>query len=159
MEDTSPQVDIDEIVNFLEMPEGTLRLYINKKSGQTIFVSDEELEAAEEDEPIEAYPDWQHASIIAAQQIINAPDDFIEVIIDKNTYTIMEDFCYSVENPEMQHELLQAIQGKGAFGRFRTLIYAFKIELDWYSFRTQALVDLATAFCKDHHLNYSPEYD
>ncbi|MFI5342873.1 MAG: UPF0158 family protein [Chlamydiales bacterium] len=48
------------------------------------------------------------------------------------------------------YNLLNAIRGRGAFGRFHTTIHCYKIEDDWYQFLHESLKERAIEFCNDH---------
>ncbi len=58
-------------------------------------------------------------------------------------------------------DLLYAIQGKGAFGRFKTAIHCHHVENKWYQFREERLKEIAIEFCKYYGLTYhdSPRCD
>ena len=64
------QVKLKDIVEGLEFltDEGTS--YLNTTTGEVIYVTTEELRAAEEEQPLEDFPEWQHDAIRIAGEII-----------------------------------------------------------------------------------------
>lgn len=58
----------------------------------------------------------------------------------------MQGFCLQLDESKLQAALLNAIRGRGAFGRFKRLVYAEGIEQDWYKYRDQALKELVAEF-------------
>ena len=62
---------------------------------------------------------------------------------DINEWSLMEEFCYTIENVKQQEILLDSIRGKGAFQRFREAIDRFVLKDQWYSFRKSALQKIA----------------
>lgn len=129
--------------------------YLNTVDGEVSIVSDEEMSAAEEGDPIDDFPDWQQDNIRIAQQIISG-DNYIELPAkyDIHEYAIMEKFCYSVADSKVSDALQIAIQGKGAFRRFKDACHRFGIIDQWYSFKTEALKEVAIAWCKENNLEY-----
>ena len=59
--------DIVEGLGFLT-DEGTS--YLNTTTGEVVYVTTEELRAAEEEQPLEDFPEWQHDAIRIAGEII-----------------------------------------------------------------------------------------
>ena len=67
---------------------------------------------------------------------------------------IMRDFCWSIERPDVQDALLDAIQGRGSFRRFRSLVGRHHLEESWHRFRQQALAAIAVEWLEDNGLEY-----
>ncbi len=64
------RVKLDEIIDGLESQSDESSSFLNKKTGEVVFITDEELNAAEENEPIEDFPDWQQDPVRIAKEII-----------------------------------------------------------------------------------------
>jgi len=69
----------------------------------------------------------------------------------------MEEFCYSIEDPKLSERLLNAIQGRGAFGRFRGAIEALDLLQAWYDFRADALEKIAIEWLEEKQIAYTRE--
>ena len=104
------QVKLKDIIEGLEFltDEGTS--YLNTTTGEVVSITDEELRAAEEDEPLEDFPEWQHDAIRIAKDIVETahylplPDRF-----EIHEYRIMERFCLSVDDEDIRDDLCNAI--------------------------------------------------
>ena len=70
------RVKLDDIIEGLECQSEESHSYLDKRTGKVILISDEELCAAENDEPIEDFPDWQHDLIKIAKEILQETDDY-----------------------------------------------------------------------------------
>lgn len=102
------RVDLNEIVDALEMLAMTgdfSRSFVNMHTGRIVTLFEGEDFSDVEDEDLEG--DWipeHYASLPEKDEL--------------NEYEMMETFYCSIKNEKIQEDLLQAIQGKGAFGRF-----------------------------------------
>ncbi|RWX48416.1 hypothetical protein VT98_11541 [Candidatus Electrothrix communis] len=150
------KVKIAQIADALQMQIDESSAYLNTADGEVYIVSNEELSAAEEGEPpIEDFPEWQQEAVKIAQQIIN-DDHYIALPTkyDIHEYAIMEEFCDSVADQKVSDALQIAIQGKGAFRRFKDACHRFEISDQWYSYQTEALKEIAVSWCQENDLEY-----
>ena len=150
------KVKIATIADELQMQFDESLAYFNTEDGEIYVVSNEELSAAEEGEPpIEDFPEWQQEAVKIAQQIISG-DQYIALPTkyDVHEYAIMEEFCESVADQKVSDALQIAIQGKGAFRRFKDACHRFEISDQWYSYQTEALKEIAISWCKENNLEY-----
>ena len=126
-------VSLQAVVDEMDMIGDEMTAYINKKTGELFTVSDEEARIIEEgDEDDEFIPDWQKEILPKVREVLES-DDFV-ALPDKfeiHEYSIMEDFSRSVENEELQEELLYAIRGRGAFRCFKDMIHRRGVQEDW----------------------------
>jgi hypothetical protein len=64
----------------------------------------------------------------------------IEPVSSREQYRWMERFIPMVEDPGLRGQLSQAIDGKGAFRRFKDVLIAFTTERErWFAFRSERL--------------------
>src|SRR5262249_14450560 len=64
----------------------------------------------------------------------------IEPVSSREQYRWMERFIPMVEEPTLRGQLSQAIDGKGAFRRFKDVLPAFTTERErWFAFRSERL--------------------
>src|ERR1043166_1668842 len=138
------QVKLKDIIEGLEFltDEGTS--YLNTTTGEVVYVTTEELRAAENEEPLEDFPEWQHDAIHIAKDIVETdhylplPDRF-----EIHEYSIMERFCLSVDNDDLRDDLCDAIRGRGAFRRFKDRMQLYGMAEEWYQYRDAALREIA----------------
>ena len=150
------RVKLTDVIDGLETQSDESSSYLNKKTGEVVLISDEELNAAEDDEPIEDFPDWQQDLVRIAKEIIAETGDYLPLPtkFDINEYSIMERFCLSLDDPEMSDVMSGLISGSGAFRRFKDAIHQYDIADDWYSYRNNALKDIAIEWCQENDIEF-----
>jgi len=149
-------VKLDDIVDGLESQSDESSSFLNKKTGEVVLITDEELNAAEENEPIEDFPDWQQDQVRIAKEIIAETGDYISLPtkFDINEYRVMERFCLSLDDPEMSDLFYGLIKGGGAFRRFKNAIHKYEIADEWYSYRDNALKEIAIEWCRENNIEF-----
>ena len=149
------RVKLSDIVEGLEFQADESFSYLHTATGEVVSVTTEELRAAENEEPLEDFPEWQHDPIRIAGEILSTdhylplPDRF-----EIHEYSIMERFCLSVEDEDIRDDLCNAIRGRGAFRYFKDRIHAYGITEEWYWYRDAALREIAMAWCEAHEIPY-----
>ena len=126
------KVSLSEIVAEMDLQPDEASAYLDRESGSVVLITDEEFRAAENDDEklVDLYA--LDASLVNTARSILADDPprrFVALPskFDLHEYRIMEMFCLSVEDDRISRDLLQAIRGKGAFGRFKDRINAHGI--------------------------------
>ena len=150
------RVKLDDIIEGLESQSDESHSFLDKRTGEVVSISDEEMQAAEDDEPIEDFPDWQQELVRIAKEIVDETGDYIDLPtkFDIDEYSIMEKFCLSLDDSEMSDELYSAIKGSGAFGRFKDAIYEYDIADEWYKYRNDALKEIAIEWCQEKGIEF-----
>jgi len=144
-------VKLKDLIEGLEFQSDEHFSSLNMLTGEVVSVTTEELQAAEEDEPLEDFPEWQHDALRIARDIVETdhylplPDRF-----EINEYHIMERLCASVEDADIRDDLCDAVRGRGAFRRFKDRVHAYGIAEAWYRYRDEALREIAIAWCEEH---------
>ncbi|MEG3070168.1 MAG: hypothetical protein HQP61_11650 [Peptococcaceae bacterium] len=148
-------VNLDEIIEALETQTEEISNFLDLKTGEVLFITDEEFQAAENGEPLDGFPDWQQESILTAREILEK-DHYIPLPsrYDIDEYSIMERFCLSVTDEELQNILFNAIRSRGAFRRFKDNIHRHGIAEDWYKYRDEAFKQQAIDWCKANDIKY-----
>ena len=150
------RVKLSDLIEGMDFQSDECFSYLNTTTGEVVSVTTEELRAAEEDEPLEDFPDWQHDAIRIAEEIIETdhylplPDRF-----EINEYRMMERFCLSVDDDDMRDDLCDAIRGRGAFHRFKDRMQVYGMAEEWYRYRDAALREIAMAWCEEHGIPYT----
>jgi hypothetical protein len=153
---SAKRVKLTDIIEGMDFQSDEQSAFLNLTTGEVVSVTDEELHAAENDAPLEDFPEWQHDAIRIAGEIVET-DHFLP-LPDKfeiNEYRIMERFCLSVDDEDMRDDLCNAIRGRGAFRYFKDRIHAYGIAEEWYKYRDDALREIAMAWCEAHGIAYT----
>ncbi|MFO0756443.1 MAG: UPF0158 family protein [Byssovorax sp.] len=81
----------------------------------------------------------------------------IDPVSSREQYRWMERYIPMVEDPELQGKLSQAIDGKGAFRRFKDVLMSFAAERErWFAFRSERLRIFMEAWLSAHALSPVP---
>jgi len=149
-------VKLADVIDGLESQSDESDSFLNKRTGEVVLITDEEMRAAEDDEPIEDFPDWQQNQVRVAKEIIAETGDYIPLPtkFDINEYSMMERFCLSLDDPEISDVLYGSIKGSGAFRRFKDAIHKYDIADEWYSYRNDALKEIAIEWCRENGIEF-----
>ncbi|HUU15979.1 MAG TPA: UPF0158 family protein [Sedimentisphaerales bacterium] len=153
------RIKLDDIIEGLEFQSDERHSFLDKRTGEVVSISDEEMQAAEDDDPIEDFPDWQHDLVRIAKEIVDETGDYIDLPtkFDIDEYSIMEKFCLSLNDSEMSDDLYSAIKGSGAFGRFKNAIHEYDIADDWYKYHNDALKEIAIEWCQEKGIEFDKQ--
>ncbi|RKQ34766.1 UPF0158 family protein [Oceanobacillus halophilus] len=150
------KVKLDDIIEGMEFQSDESLRLLNIKTGKVIFIDRYFLTQAEDGEPFDHMNDWMQEQMEIAYDVAKYVENYRELptSFEINEYEIMEDFCYEVKSNGKRDRLLRAINGRGAFRRFKNT--AIKLELieDWYDYRDERYKQIAIAYCKGLGLNY-----
>jgi hypothetical protein len=148
-----------DLVDAFEMGSDMVDQYLDLETGEVIPITDDirsEMRAIEQDLPahlegdelraaiIEAVenrgvPEWMDEQLVEAMQIEGGLGTrFIEIPLpdSRNGYADMELFIETVTNPALQERLWSAINGRGAFRRFKDALIGYPEERErWFAFK------------------------
>lgn len=154
-------VDIKTIVEEMSMQNDEISAYLNRKTGDVVFLSDEDISLAQGgEEQVGFVAPWQVEVIEQARQVITS-DDYVVLpdLSDISEYDIMERYCHSIADHRVRADLIRCIEGRGAFRRFKDMIRETGYADDWYQYRDQALAlalgKIARAFLTANNIPYS----
>jgi Uncharacterised protein family (UPF0158) len=149
------------VVEALESAGEEHTYYLDKRTGEIVLLTSEELQAAEEDELISEYPDWQRDSVLKAREVFSDPQEFVQLpdLFDIHEYQIMETFCVEFEDRRTGQALLQLIKGSGAFRRFKNAIRELGAEDAWSEFKRSEFEKIAIEWLDGNGISYTRDDD
>lgn len=152
-------VKLRDVVAELNLVSDTFKAFINRKTGELVTLTEGMIEAAEGNLDSDDEEDLEDDEV-TARQVLES-DDFVELPdqLEIHEWSIMERFCESVENDQWREELLNAIQGRGAFRYFKDTIARLGIKEDWYAFREEAFKEIARDFLIVHEIPFVEDAD
>lgn len=153
-----PVIKLKEFV--LEMSDFgyEFKTYLNVRTGEFVTISNEEIEAIESGESIKVYS-WTDPDHIKKVEEVFESDDY-EALPDQfeiHEYSIMESYCYSIEDDDLRDRLIGAIRGRGAFRYFKDLVFEYGIRDEWFAYRDQAFKEIAINWLERHGVAYIDE--
>jgi uncharacterized protein UPF0158 len=149
------EVSLQDIVVAMDLPNEEWASYLDPETGEIVTVTDEDRRLVEEAVDAEELPDWQREMLPKAREALES-ERFLQLptAFDIHEWAIMERFAHSRTTAEHCDELLSAIHGSGAFGRFRHAIQQLDIRDDWYGFRQAAFEEIARTWLEAHNIRY-----
>lgn len=141
------KVDLEMIANAMEdVARMDMDYYLDKETGEVIITSEETFGYAEEedeDKIREDLPDWQKEDVKLAKDILfKNPDRYI-CIPERPSYegyNLMVEFAEKVEDELLREKLNIALDGKGAFRRFKNVIADYPDYREkWFKFSDERM--------------------
>jgi hypothetical protein len=81
----------------------------------------------------------------------------VDPVSSREQYRWMERFIATVEEGELRDKLVQSIDGKGAFRRFKDVLMSFPVDRErWFTFRSERLRACMEAWLEAHQLQATP---
>lgn len=138
-------VSLDLVAQELDSLMDGMSAFVNRKTGEIVAVSDEELGLVEEEEVDESeLAEWE-AEMLPQLREIAAGGDWAALPdkLDIHEWEIMRRFAEAADSEDLSARLLRAIHGKGAFRMFRATIEDAGLVEEWYQFKHEALKAIA----------------
>jgi hypothetical protein len=148
-------VKLDDLISEIELQIDDTFTFINTKTGEVITLMREEIGAAEDEKPLENFPEWQRENIEKAISIIEDEDGvYIDFTLrnDYNEYETIQDFIGTLENEDIREEMYEATEGKGAFRRFKDGIIEHGVDKQWYKYKESKIKELVIEWSKEHDI-------
>jgi hypothetical protein len=152
------KIKLSEIVESMDCQSDEITAYLNRENGKIEVVPDEPTDAIEDGEEQEDANEFLATGgeeacivreIIQGKNWIPLPSKF-----DIHDYQIMEDFCLSQKDPTQRDRLLNAIQGRGAFARFKGIVQQLGLLEKWYEFKKTEYSEIAKQWCEQNGVEY-----
>lgn len=136
------KVKLDDVIEGMEFADMEVDYYYHTKSQKVAVYMDEALTGEDSSALLaDIEENWE--------DYIHLPTSY-----DINEYHMMEEFICSLPEGIVQDELERGICGRGAFRRFKDLVYRFGIEKEWFAFRDQEYKKIAIQWCERHNIEY-----
>ena len=133
------KVKLSDIIDAIEMMDQYSEYFLDKETGKVEWVSDMAMNQEEQEEVYDRLD--EHG-------FYRLPTSF-----DIRDYDIMEDFIDTLSGSN-HDRLASAIQGKGAFRRFKDAVIRLGIDKQWYDFQADAYKRKAARWCEDNDIEY-----
>ena len=155
------KIDLPELVSAFEESSPELNFYLDLETGEVVLVTEETRGEIERvyaimygggEEPLMSFDtaleqsgaaDWEQEALHTADLVEKGfGERFIEIPSDESRdgYRDMAAFIDTVQNRRLQDHLERAIQGKGAFRRFKDTLLDDPTERErWFAFQNERL--------------------
>ncbi len=142
------KIDLSELVFEMELGDNMERSgYLDTETGEIIDMPDDIMRAVEDGETEPALVEWDEELADVAEKILSDEKNrFLPIPRRESSegYEIMVSFAGTGENKSLKEKLSIALDGKGAFRRFRNVLDQYPGELKrWYEFKDDWMRDEA----------------
>lgn len=154
------KVFIEDIADKLEEANENWLAFLNKNTGEIVNVERQYYGLAEELPEDEEIPsnlsDWEKAFVQTAIEVLDNWENYLELPnqFDIHEYSIMEDFAESIVDQRKSAILYQAMNGRGAFRRFKDKLYDLGLEDLWFSYKYESFCKTAVRWCDEYEISY-----
>ena len=149
-------VSLRALVEEMEALGEEMRGFVNRRTGELYSSTSELLGKAKESDDEELL-EWEVEMFDKLREIVESADWLaLPTRHASEDYRIMERFCLEHCEDRVQEDLLAAINGRGAFGRFKDGIHRWGIQEAWYTFRKQALAEDVARWLEAQGITYGP---
>ncbi|MCO6442052.1 MAG: hypothetical protein J5I81_13470 [Nitrococcus mobilis] len=148
-------VSLRHLVVEVEALQEGWTIYLNRKTGELMTITDREARIALEEEQASELADWLMEDFLPKVKEVVTSDDCV-VLPNKASveFALMEKYCDAVDDPQFRESLLNAVRGHEAVARFNDLIEAKGVQNEWNHFKEEALRDLIAEFLDSHGISY-----
>lgn len=131
------KLDLNQAAEEFEMIDAETHLFYNTETGEFDF-----------------YSDFMDSNDACAEKFmgnrwIAAPNQR-----DIDEYDMMTRFAEAVTDSRANELLCVALEGRGAFRRFKETLHRVGKAEEWYAFKREAYIDLAREWCDDNNIPY-----
>ena len=149
------RIKLTDILDALDSQSFERWAFLDTNTGEIVMIGDKK-KLAEEVELLEDVPEWQKEAIKYMQNVMSQSKNCIALPtkFDIHEYGIMRKFCADIEDEQTCDIFEDLIQGSGAFGRFKNAIIEYGIADDWYTYRTNALKEIAVEWCEENDIEF-----
>ncbi|MEE4383230.1 MAG: UPF0158 family protein [Pseudomonadales bacterium] len=155
------RVRLAEIAGAFEEATHEAQQYLDRETGEILFLPDEFAGFDEDEDPEDEAddPEWMQEERAQARLVQAHPERFLRLPdqAELDEPRIIRDFCASLAEGAARKRLEEAFRGRGAFRRFKDALFDLDLEQAWYVFQRRAFERLAVAWCEEHDVPLEPE--
>ncbi len=150
-------IKLNDIVEALDFDSLESNYFYDVANSCVVMISEEEFGYAENEKDLSEIPEWQRESVKLTEKIrYSAIANFIRLPEkhEINEYRMMEHFIMTLELGKVRDDLWSAIEGRGAFRRFKDRVYYHGLDQQWYNYRDEAFKKFAREWCESNKIIY-----
>ena len=143
-------VSLREVIEEIDVPvRGTA--YLSRKTGKVLFLPDDDLGLDDEDLA------GDDAEELRELKEGTSSENYVEFSLHEelDEYGLMARFAAAVENAQLAARLDRALQGRGAFRRFKDVAGDHGLLDQWYEYRDRALEEEVARWLDENGIAYT----
>jgi hypothetical protein len=138
------KVDIEEIAALMETHDGEYGYYLDRETGKTVSIPPELRYGGLERHDRSTLPDWEKDLVPIAEEVEAESGRYARIpqVESHEGYEDMVRFAETVTDPRMREQLAIALDGKGAFHRFKSVVHNHPKEFErWYAYKNTIMAE------------------
>ncbi|MDN5870302.1 MAG: hypothetical protein L0H73_06225 [Nitrococcus sp.] len=148
-------ISLRHLVTEVEALQEGWTIYLNRKTGGLMTITDREARIALNEEQASELADWLMEDFLPKVKEVVTSDDYV-VLPSKTSveFSVMDSYCDAVDDEQFRESLRNAIRGQEGPARFNDLIEAKGAGEEWELFKTEAVKNLVAQFLDSHEISY-----
>lgn len=148
-------VSLRNIVIEVEALQEGWKVYLNRKTGELMTITDREVRLALNEEQASELADWLMEDFLPRVKEVVTSGDYV-ALPNKTSieFSLMEKYCDATDDAQFRESLLNAMRGHEAPVRFYDLIEAKGVQDEWEQFRQEAIRNIIAEFLESHSISY-----
>jgi len=153
----SKPVRLSDVTEALEIMPEEWSAYVNRRTGEVVSLSNDAFSAVESQDADEEWFGEADETMIALAREIETGKDFEKLPnkFEVHEWSIMRDFCDTVEKESDRQELLESVHGGGAFRFFKSTLNRLGLREKWFQYRDKAIEQIAIDWLEDHDIPWT----
>lgn len=135
------KVKLTDVIEALDFSNQDTEYYYNTNTEEVLMIFDGMVNGDDDSEVIEEAKE-------GFEEYIPLPGQY-----EIDEYNIIEEFINEFPEDRVQSKLEDAIQGRGAFRRFKDTVCDLGLEQKWYKYRDEAYEKMAREWCERNKID------
>jgi len=145
-------VDISEIAELMDTMFDENECYLDLQTGKTVVIPSELLRWEDDEDDPSGVPDWEKDLLPVVEEIEAGSERYAPIPEpdSREAYDDMVRFASTVTDPDLREHLDIALDGSGAFRRFKNVLYNHESQRQrWFRFKEEALTERARDWLRE----------
>ncbi len=146
------KVSLNMITGLMEMRGSEDAYYLDLETGETVVIPSDLVYHDFDKEDDSSLPDWEKDLVPIAKEIDAGSERYqpIPESDSRDAYDDMVRFVETVTDENLREKLYIALDGQGAFRRFKNVIHNHPAEADrWYTYQDEAITRQAREWLEE----------
>ncbi len=152
----NPAVHLSDIVERLRTSVCWTTFYFDRRTGEIIPITFDEFHQAEKPFLVEFESDGKPDAKQIARAVLDGNERYVEMPSpsDYNEYSIMEKFCFSIEDDRILQLLSESLRGMEGMAQFEQAINRLGVIEEWYGYLKLELRLSAKQWCENNNIDF-----
>ena len=150
-------VNLSDVIEALELMPEEWSGYVNRQTGEVLSISHEAFARLESDDEDDSLLCEADETMVALARDIESSTHFARLPgkFEIHEWSIIREFCESVEDAEHREQLLEAIHGSGAFRFFQSTLQRLELRDAWHRYKDAAIEQIAIRWLDAHEMPWT----